>query len=335
VYRCLLKKLSGVSQFLYDDHIRSKLLKDIKYFNEAKHTINGRFPVKRAEKFVAEVRKLGVTEDGRSFLDQFREVVAEIGNALGYMRLVRSGGLRCVAESAAYIPHLDQVPFLEGVLDPNAVPEGHEDDDEDEEKEEQDFLPQVSASTHDAVAMLDKNLNNLQRRLSDGSDYLLMLLRAIKSKLNDPHKYGHLRHFFMIVPSLCMSYVEMMIHQKERLMKKNKEGLFSDDGFALGCVFLLALFSRDVSDFDSLHWFESVVHHYHEKRTATKADLSERIEQQRKDGDTMASQTMQLTLSMVESSLAEYTNLQQSFNCCRVFFQAKKREERKRRDLRW
>jgi len=333
VYRCLLKKLSVVSQFLYDDHIRSKLLKDIKYFNEAKHTINGRFPVKRAEKFVAEVRKLGVTEDGRSFLDQFREVVSEIGNALGYMRLVRSGGLRCVAESAAYIPHLDQVPFLEGILDPNAKPEGQDgaDEEEDEEEEEKDFLPQVSPATHDAVVMLDKNLANLQRRLSDGSDYLLMLLRAIKSKLHDPRKYGHLRHFYMIVPSLCLSYVEMMIHQKERLMKKNKEGLFSDDGFALGCVFLLALFSREVADFDSLHWFESVVHHYHEKRTSTKADLSERIEQSRKDGDTMASQTMQLTLSMVESSLAEYTNLQQSFNCCRVFFQAKKREERRKK----
>ena len=113
-------------------------------------------------------------------------------------------------------------------------------------------------------------------------------------------------------------------------MKKNKEGLFTDDGFALGCVFLLALFSKHASDFDSLHWFESVVHHYHEKRTQTKADLNDRLEQSRKDGDTMASQTIQLTLSMVEASLAEYTGLQQTFNCCRVFFQAKRREERRR-----
>jgi WASH complex subunit 7 len=327
VYKSLLKKLSVVSQFLYDDHIRSKLIKDIRYFNEAKHSLNGRLPVKRAEKFVAEVRKLGVFEDNQSYLDRLREVVSQIGNALGYMRLVRSGGLRCIAEAAAFIPHLDQVPFFEKVCNPNAVKEG-----EDPPAEELDFAPQVSEGTLDAIKNVDRAIENLTKRLSDGSDYLLMLLRAIKHKLADPAKYGHLRHFYMIVPALCMSYVEMMIHQKERLMKKNKEGLFTDDGFALGCVFLLALFSKNAADFDSLHWFESVVHHYQEKRTQTKADLSERIEQQRKDGDTLASQTIQLTLSMVEASLAEYSGLQQCFSCCRVFFQAKKREAEEAKD---
>ena len=37
----------------------------------------------------------GVTEDGRTYLDQFRQLVTEIGNALGYVRMVwgtRSGG---------------------------------------------------------------------------------------------------------------------------------------------------------------------------------------------------------------------------------------------------
>jgi WASH complex subunit 7 len=321
VYKCLLKKLSVVSQFLYDDHIRSKLHKDIKFFAEQKHALNGRFPVKRAEKLSSEVRKLGVTEDNRSYLDAFRETISEIGNALGYMRLVRSGGLRCIAEAASYVPHLDTVPFFEKVCNPNAVRDG-----EEPPEEELDYAPQVTANSYEAIRVLDSALENLTKRLSDGSDYLLMLLRAIRQKLADPKKYAHLRHFFMIVPSLCLSYVEMMIHQKERLMKKNKEGLFTDDGFALGCVFLLALFSKNITDFDSLHWFESVVHHYQEKRTQTKADLTERIEQSRKDGDTMASQTIQLTLSMVEASLAEYSALQQSFNCCRVFFQAKKRE---------
>ena len=40
------------------------------------------------------IRALGVTDDGLSFLDQFRRLVAEIGNALGFVRMLRLGGAR-------------------------------------------------------------------------------------------------------------------------------------------------------------------------------------------------------------------------------------------------
>jgi hypothetical protein len=40
-------------------------------------------PQDRAMKFIRAVRQLGVTEAGSSFLDQFRLLITEIGNALG------------------------------------------------------------------------------------------------------------------------------------------------------------------------------------------------------------------------------------------------------------
>jgi WASH complex subunit 7 len=42
-----------------------------------------RYPYERAEKFNKDIRKLGVTEDGKTYLDQFRQLITEIGNALG------------------------------------------------------------------------------------------------------------------------------------------------------------------------------------------------------------------------------------------------------------
>jgi hypothetical protein len=39
--------------------------------------------------FNKEIRKLGVDKAGRTYLDQFRILVTEIGNALGYVRMVR------------------------------------------------------------------------------------------------------------------------------------------------------------------------------------------------------------------------------------------------------
>ena len=42
-----------------------------------------RYPYERALKFVRDIRKLGVNDAGKSFLDQFRILISEIGNALG------------------------------------------------------------------------------------------------------------------------------------------------------------------------------------------------------------------------------------------------------------
>ena len=49
------------------------------------------YPYERAAKFVKDIRRLGVSDSGRSFLDQFRVLITEIGNALGYVALTIVG----------------------------------------------------------------------------------------------------------------------------------------------------------------------------------------------------------------------------------------------------
>ena len=45
------------------------------------------YPYERAFKFCKEIRKLGVTDNGRTFLDQFRILITEIGNARDWLFL--------------------------------------------------------------------------------------------------------------------------------------------------------------------------------------------------------------------------------------------------------
>ena len=66
------------------------------------------YPYERALKFVKDIRKLGVV-DGRTFLDQFRILITEIGNALGYVRMVRSAGMYFCSEAVRFLPDLDQI----------------------------------------------------------------------------------------------------------------------------------------------------------------------------------------------------------------------------------
>lgn len=88
------------------------LYKDIRYFKENKEKLNNRYPYDRAVEFTKEIRKLGLTDQKQSSLDQFRTLLTEIGNAMGYIRMLRSGGFNFISNAIKFVPDLQEiVPF--------------------------------------------------------------------------------------------------------------------------------------------------------------------------------------------------------------------------------
>lgn len=94
----------------------------------------------------------------------------------------------------------------------------------------------------------------------------------------------HLRNFYVIVPPLTINFVEHLLTSKEKLNKKNKDGVaFTDDGFAIGSILQTekqSLYTRDffvglayiielldqTKHLNSLHWFQSVKKKYMQER---------------------------------------------------------------------
>ncbi|XP_019466978.1 WASH complex subunit 4-like [Meleagris gallopavo] len=116
-YQFLRKKFYIFSQFMYDEHIKSRLIKDIRFFREVKDQNDHKYPFERADKFNRGIRKLGITPDGQSYLDQFRQLISQIGNAMGYVRMIRSGGLHCCSSAIRYfLCFLFLLMFFEKVI---------------------------------------------------------------------------------------------------------------------------------------------------------------------------------------------------------------------------
>ena len=235
-YQFLVRKFKVFSEFLFDDHIKSKLLKLGRSFREEKAATNSRFPYDHADRLLKDIKKLGVSDDGSTFMDHFRRQITEIGNALGYVRMVRSGGLHFVSQGIKFIPDLNEkVDFEAEVRD-----EG---------------LPSESVA---AAANVNRVLAALTKQFTADTSYFALLVSIFAPVLNTAEQ-RHLANFYLIIPSLMLNYVERLKDMKEKINKQSgrQEITFTDDGFVLGVAYILRVLHLDVA-FDSLHWFDSM-----------------------------------------------------------------------------
>ncbi|XP_073476379.1 WASH complex subunit 4 isoform X1 [Aquarana catesbeiana] len=296
-YQFLRKKFYIFSQFMYDEHIKSRLIKDIRHFREVKDQNEQKYPYERAEKFNRGIRKLGLTPEGQSYLDQFRQLISQIGNAMGYVRMIRSGGLHCCSNAIRFVPDLEDIVNFEELV-----------------KEEG-----LSEETQKAARQLDSVLSDLTRNSAEGTEYFKMLVDVFAPEFRSA-KNIHLRNFYSIVPPLTLNFVEHSINCKEKLNKKNKVGAaFTDDGFAMGVAYILKLLDQ-YQEFDSLHWFQSV----REKYMKEKRAVSKQQNVQSNNQDEKLLQTMNLTQKRLDIYLQEFELLYFSLSSARIFFRADK-----------
>ncbi|KAJ8910819.1 hypothetical protein NQ315_004679, partial [Exocentrus adspersus] len=268
-YQFLRNKFYIFSQFMFDEHIKSRLLKDLRYFTEHKNELNQMYPYERAEKFNSGIRKLGLNKNGESYLDLFRKLITHIGNAMGYIRLIRSGGRRCLAEGTCFIPDLRNISSLNDIIN-------HED------------ITELSKKA--ATCFLD-DLHCFLDNIEDATEYFRLLVKVFVPVLRNNNNI-HLKHFYMIVPPLTVNFIEHSLNCKEKLSKKNKTDFcaFTDDGFALGLAYIVELLDQE-SQLNYLHWFHSVQRKFKNDRVKIKQQSSTL----NTDDETKLNQTLTLT----------------------------------------
>lgn len=292
---------------MYDEHIKSRLLKDLRFFRENKAQLDQKYSYERADKFNRGIRKLGLTPQGHSYLDQFRILISHIGkancfpnainalnivishlveitalsvsfvnkncisflgNAMGYVRMIRSGGLHCCSNAIGFVPDLEDVVNFESLC----VQQG------------------LSEICVNAAKQLDHVIENLGRNFAEGTEYFKLLVNVFSGEFRKPEN-NHLRNFHIIIPPLTINFVEYIIASKERLTKKNKgNAAFTDDGFAMGIAYILTLLGLQ-PEWDALHWFESVQAKYAKEKAALTSQRSSVLGQE----DEKLQQTMTLT----------------------------------------
>jgi len=311
-YQFLRRKFSIFSQFLFDDYIKSHLFRDARAFRENRKQFNNQYPYEQAERFNKEIKKLGINNKGQSYMDQFRGLVTEIGNAMGYIRMIRSAGMLYTGNAIKFVPDLRSIPDFQQMVEQAGL----------------------SQQTVRAAENLDSELTTLAKNFAEGTDYFKMLVAVFMRQFRDP-KNLHLKNFYTIVPPLMINFIDHSIQMKEKLAKKKqfsgglKQGSnFTDDGFAIGVAYILKLLEQN-EQFNSLHWFDSIQTRFEqEQQKIQEQTLRKQAKTKTKKGRKSkshsfeVSQSLALTAKKLQRYNMEFQLLKYSFDGARVFFKS-------------
>jgi len=71
-YKFLVKKLNIFNEFLYDEFIHNPLMQEQRFFRKNKEKLTNLYPYERAEIMARNIKRLGTTKGGITYLDKFR-----------------------------------------------------------------------------------------------------------------------------------------------------------------------------------------------------------------------------------------------------------------------
>lgn len=333
-YQFLTKKFDIFSQFLFDEYIKSYLQREKRWYKKHREdkNVDNKYPYDRAFQFNKDIRKLGVSDSGKTFLDQFRVLITEIGNALGYVRMVRSAGMNYCSNAIKFVPDLNHTHFKFEAFAGEGVKEVV-DEETNAVMEPAITGANLSRETVIAARNLDSVISNLAKNFSENNDYFKVLVKVFQD-VTSSETHKHLVNFSFIVPALTINFVETMVQAKDLMYKntRRRESYFTDDGFAIGVAYILAILNQGEA-FDALHWFEEVTHKYQEEEVLynqkqTERDARKKEQAARKQKETTAeliddeeeTHALQLTAKRIELNRREFDLLDWSLNGARIFF---------------
>uniref|UniRef100_A0A182VQE0 Uncharacterized protein n=1 Tax=Anopheles minimus TaxID=112268 RepID=A0A182VQE0_9DIPT len=335
-FQFLRQKLFTFSHFLYDEQIHSRLASDAKKLSTESAASTGAgtsavnvssgvgttsYTYDRALAFNRRIRNLGLSDDGETYVDLFRKLICQIGNAMAFVRMLHAGALHECTGAAEFISN----PPMPAEQTENDSPGSN--------------ATQDSHTKQSTVNIWRQDMATVRASWRLENEFFRLLLNAFdgfrRRRGNHPDgessapaadSFAHLELFYLIIPPLTISYVEAMLKAKETIAKKDRHGTFlpTDDGFVMGLSYLLTLLNQTAA-FNSLHWFKEVHTKYAKEmaklnqQTATGAGNPLQTASVEPTDEKMLP-TVSLTRKRLNAMQHEFELLQYNLSSSKIFF---------------
>lgn len=309
VYHFLINRLKSISNIINDEYIKSALIAEKSFWNDNKDKYNNKFPYKRAMILMKDIKEY-IKKGDLTIIDQMRSYISQIGNALGFVRSLKSALTEYRNQSIKYFssnPSLlvDYLSKLKINSNMSSLINKSKDI-----LDETLTLLQSKRGNKMYNTTINSNTESPSNEEEVKTNYLLVLLESFEDIFTTKN-IPDIDILFYIFPSLMISYIENLIVSKERLFKKNtNEAKIGDDGFVVGIVFLLKVLKQETC-FDELHWFDSAIYFFCEEEKEFKNEKKGNVNQTVQKG---------MTLKKTEVYKKEFELLNFMFDTAMILF---------------
>jgi WASH complex subunit 7 len=292
-YQFLGQRIKAISQFVLDEYIKSSLMLEKRYWLDNKEHIHNRYPYERAENLCNDIKNLIKSKDEITLLDKLRGFITQIGNALGFIRIIRASLIDYSTQNLKFFSG-NENQYEEILKNLSSI-------------EIEDEGTKVSFTNTNKI--FQESLNLLDQNKKEAVNYLTLLVDTFENIFQN---IPDLDLFFYLIPAVSINYIENLIKAKDKIIKINvKDAYFSDDGFILGVSYLLKIFKQENS-LDSLHWFQSVIEKF---ENDSKQFSQHKV---KKTQDDLLQQNM--SLRKINTYKNEFELLYFTYNTARIVF---------------
>lgn len=197
--------------------MKSLVSKEGRWLSNERSEGNTIYPFNRASAFAQEIKKLGQTDSGGTGLDECRILLAEMGNIIALVRMIRAAKRKVLG---------DRMPFLPSSCSSTV----------------DQALISLEEKTS-AMPGMDESISAILNK--PDPDFVRAYVNVFKGVIIKSDN-SFMSGFFCMVPALCLCWMEASLQGKEMMHKKNitGDGYYTDDGFAVGLAFSLCVLGQ-------------------------------------------------------------------------------------------
>jgi len=334
-YHFLAQRIKIISQFLMDEYIKSSLIIQKRFWLEHKEELGNKFPYDKAEKLLNDIKSLSKGKDELTLVDKLRNIIAQMGNVLGFIRTIRtalmeynSQNLKFFGESKLFEEMQKSLKNFDlnytGNNTVSNINENSNNNNEDQNYNSNDINKNFEEANknmylnsnkifYETFKIFEDTMNLLDQNKKNNINYLTLLVSPFENVFSEQIA-ADIETFYYLIPSITINYVENLIVAKNKIYSKNiKDAFFCDDGFILGFCYLLKVFKQEHL-FDSLQWFQSVI----EKLENNEKEFTSNKNKRNSNQNDILQQNM--SMKKITTYKAEFELLFFTFNSAMIVF---------------
>ena len=197
LYKFIRKQLNNFcKKFLLDDAVKNLLQKQAKKFNRDKEKYAGKYPYRWALEVAQTIKTLA---EGENYLDVIRRRITEMGNTLGFVRMIKNASLKDNQNLLRYLPKILDEIKMEDIGNDLAI----------------------GGEVFESMKMFDETVRLMKQQGEDANDFMRKIVTNNEGFADEKEALLPLKNFYTLIPAVSTAFIEHLVIGRNKIKQRD------------------------------------------------------------------------------------------------------------------